>query len=100
MGSVSDHCNKNEYHNKVSHTKFVWFFSASRGFPGGTVVKSLPANAGNARDTDSTSESGRSPGEENGNLLQHSCLENPMDRGDWWLQSMGSQKSQTEHTHT
>ena len=32
----------------------------------------------------STSESGRSPGEENGNQLQYSCLGNPMDRGTWW----------------
>ena len=36
---------------------------------------------------------GRSPGEGNGNLLQYSCLENPMDRGAWWaIQSMGSQR--------
>ena len=38
--------------------------------------------------------SGRSPGEGNGNPPQYSCLENPMDRGAWRLQSMGSQKSQ------
>ena len=38
---------------------------------------------------------GRSPGEGNGNLLQYSRLENPVDRGAWWLQFMGSQKSQT-----
>ena len=35
--------------------------------------------------------SGRSPGEGNGNPLQYSYLENPMDRGAWWLQSRGSQ---------
>ena len=35
---------------------------------------------------------GRSLGEGNGNLLQYSCLENSMDRGAWWLQSMGSQE--------
>ena len=42
------------------------------------VVKNPPANAGDARDA------GRSPGGGNGNPLQYSCLENPMDRGSWW----------------
>ena len=50
------------------------------GFPGGPVVKNLPANAG---DVGSVPGSGRSPGEENGNPLQYSCLGNPMDRGAW-----------------
>ena len=53
------------------------------GFPSGSVVKNLPANAGNARDTDSIPGLVRSPGEGNGNPLQYSCLENPMDRGAW-----------------
>jgi len=44
------------------------------------VVKNAPANAG---DMDLIPESGRSPGEGNGNPLQYSCLENPMDRGSW-----------------
>ena len=48
------------------------------GFPGGSVVKNPPANAG---DVGSIPGSGRSPGEGNGNPLQYSCLENPMDRG-------------------
>ena len=51
------------------------------GFPGGSVVKNLPAKAGDARDTCSVPGSGRSPGGGHGNLLQCSCLENPMDRG-------------------
>ena len=59
------------------------------GFPGGVIVKNLPTNAEDARDTSLTPGSGRSPGEGNGNLLQYSCLENSMDRGAWWLQSMG-----------
>ena len=50
------------------------------GFPGGSVVKNLPANA---RDTGTISGSGGSPGEGNGNPLQYSCLEDPMDRGAW-----------------
>ena len=49
----------------------------------GPVVKNLSANAGDVRDAGSIPGSGRSPGEGNGNLLQHSCLENPMDRGAW-----------------
>ena len=53
-------------------------------FPGGSAVKNLPANAGNAGDTSSTPGLGRSPREGNGNSLQHSRLENPVDRGAWW----------------
>ena len=51
------------------------------GFLGGSVVKNLPANAG---DIGSFPGSGRSPGEGNGNPLQYSYLGNPMDRGAWW----------------
>ena len=50
------------------------------GFPGGTVLKNPPANAGDTRDTCSIAGLGRSPGEGNANPLQYSCLENPMDR--------------------
>ena len=61
-----------------------------RGFPGGSVVKNLPANA---RDTGLIPGLGRSPGDGNGNPLQHSCLEDPTDReGPGGLQSMGSQR--------
>ena len=49
------------------------------GFPASSVVKNLPANAGDM--VGSSSGSGRSLGEGNGNLLQYSCLGNPMDRG-------------------
>ena len=48
------------------------------------VVKNLPANAGDIRDTDSAPGSGRSPGGGHGSPLQYSCLENPMERGAWW----------------
>ena len=51
-----------------------------QGFPGGPVVKNPLANAG---DTGSIPASGRSPGEDNGNALQYSCLGNAMDRGAW-----------------
>ena len=55
------------------------------------VVKNLPANAADIRDTGSIPRLGKSPGGGHGNPLQYSCLQNPMDRGAWWLQSMGSQ---------
>ena len=59
------------------------------GFPVGSVVKNLPANTG---DMGSIPGLGRSPGEVNGNPLQHSYLGNPMDRGAWQdTQSMVSQ---------
>ena len=47
------------------------------------VVKNLPANARDIRDTGSIVGLGRSHGEGNGNPLQYSCLESPMDRGTW-----------------
>ena len=47
------------------------------------VVKNPPANAGDIRDMGSVTGSGRSPGGGNGNLLQYSCLENPIDSGAW-----------------
>ena len=52
----------------------------SARLPGGSLVKNLPANAG---DVGSISGSGRSPGEGNDNPLQYFCLENSMDRGAW-----------------
>ena len=63
-----------------------------RGLPGGLGVKNPPANA---RDVGSTTRLGRSPREENGNPLQYSCLENPMDRVAWWAMVHGVAKNQT-----
>ena len=60
---------------------FWWESREEGGFPGGSVVKNPPANAG---DSGSIPGLGRSPAGGNGNLLQYSCLENPMDRGAWW----------------
>ena len=51
------------------------------GFPGGSMVRNLPANS---RHEGLIPELGRYPGEGNGNLLQYFCLGNPMDRGTWW----------------
>ena len=66
------------------------------GFPGGTVVKNLPANTGDTRDMGSIPGLAKDLGEGNGNLLQYSCLENSMDRGAHVFA-----KSQTQlSTHT
>ena len=65
---------------------------ATSGFPRSLVGKESACNAG---DLGSIPRSGRSPGEGNGNPLQYSCLENPMGRGAWWLQSVRSQESDT-----
>ena len=64
-------------------------------FPG-VVVKNLPANAGEARDSGLISRSGRSPGAGNDYPLQYSCLENPMERGTWCATVHGVRKSQTQ----
>ena len=63
------------------------------GFPGGSVVRTPPASAEDARDTGSIPGSGRSPGGGNGNLPQYACLENPMDRGAWQATVHGLTKS-------
>ena len=62
------------------------------GFLGDSVVKNLPANAGDIRELGSILGSGRSSGEGNGNPLQYSCLKNPMDRGTWWATVHGVAK--------
>ena len=53
------------------------------GLPGDVVVKILPASAGDTEFADSIAGSGRSPGVGDGNRLQYSCLENPIDSGVW-----------------
>ena len=55
----------------------------NRGLPGGLVVKNLPANAGDIRDTGLIPGLGRSSGRGNGNLLQYSYLENSIGKGAW-----------------
>ena len=73
----------------------------NEGFPGDTVVKNPPANAGdtgsigNARDSGSIPGSGNSPGVGNGNPLQYSCLKNSKDRGAWLATVHGVAKSLT-----
>ena len=67
-------------HNSLRGRFLLSHFTVG-GFPGGAMVKSLPANAGDTRDVRSIPGSGRTPGVGNGNPLQYSCLENSMDRG-------------------
>ena len=66
------------------------------GFPGGTVINNLPANARDARDSGSIPGLGRSPGGRNGNPLQNSYLEKFMERGSWQATVHGVAKSQTQ----
>ena len=78
-------------------------------FPSGAVIKNPPAKAGDTRDMGSIPGWGRSPGGGNGNPLQHSCLENSMDRGAWRATVHGVAKELNRtsvcvcvhaHTHT
>ena len=71
--------------------KELFPLKSQKGFPGGSEVKASACNAG---DLGSIPESGRSPGEGNGNPLQYSCLENPMDGGAWWATVHWVAKSQ------
>ena len=73
---------------------------AIRGFPDRTVVKNLPANAGDTRETSSIPGSGRSLGVGNGDPLQDACLENSMDRGAWQAIVHGSQSQTRLSTHS
>ena len=65
------------------------------GFPGGTVVKNLPANAGDSGDVGLIPGLGRSSQEGNGYPLQNPSLENPVDRGGWQAIVHGVAESQT-----
>ena len=70
-----------------------WYLNDTMGFPGGSEVKASACNAG---DLSAIPGSGRSPGEGNGNPLQYSCLENPMDGGARWATVHGVAKSWTQ----
>ena len=79
-----------KHYSKQTHRKST---KNSFGFPSGTVVKNLPANAGDTRDASSIPGSGIYPGGRNGYSLQYSCLRNPMNRGAWWATICGAAKS-------
>ena len=88
------------------------FIPLHEGFPVGTMLKNLPAKAGDVRDVGSIPGLGRSPGEGHGNPLQCSCLEKPMDWGPWraaahrvakrwtWLKRLSTCTHARAHTHT
>ena len=81
---------------KIQDCKYfltVFDFEALSAFPSSSEVKSSAWNAG---DLGSIPGSGRSPGEGNGNPLQYSCLENPMEGGAWWATVHGVVKSRTQ----
>ena len=89
--------------NHSAKTYFIPIFTV----PGGSVIKNLPANAGDTRDVGLTPRSGTPLGGENGKPLQYSCWDNPMDRGDWQATVHGVTKNWTwlsnwthAHTHT
>ena len=79
-------------------TELNWYLR--RGFPGGSVVKNPPGNAGDTEVVGSIPGSGRSPGVGNGNPLQYCFLENSIDRGTWRTIIHGGHKESdmTEHT--
>ena len=67
----------------------IMLYQSLIDFPGSSNGKESACNVG---DLGLIPVLGRSPGEGHSNPLQYSCLENPMDRGAWWAQSMGSQR--------
>ena len=81
------------------HSDYLWSVIIYGGFPSNSVGKASACNVG---DLGSIPGLGRSPGEGNGNPLQDSCLENPMDRGAWWATVHGVAESDTPEwlTHT
>ena len=73
--------------------KFIFIkYTLIRDFPGGSIVRNMPANA---EDAGSIPGLGRSSGEGNGNRFQYSYLENPMDRGAWQATVHGVAESDT-----
>ena len=85
----SVHSTEGQRHYYCFNRQPLWLYWASQV---ALMVKNPPANAGDGRDVSSIPELGRPSGEGNGNPLQYSCLENPMDRGAWRAQSMESQR--------
>ena len=104
LTELTSTCTSHLVIGKLRGSKVAWeccFYSPlppSLGFPGSSVVKDLPANAG---DMGWIPRWGRSAGGGYGNPLQYSCLENPMGKGAWQAIVHGVAKSQTQlSTHT
>jgi len=75
--------------------QYLWDLSPPRASQVALVVKNLPVNAGDILDGGFSPWLGRSPGGGHSNPLQYSCLENTMDRGNWWATVHWVTKSQT-----
>ena len=74
----------------------TYYYPRFKDFPGGSDGEESACSTGcNAGDPSSIPGSGRSPAKGNGNPLQYSCLETPMDRGAWWARVHGIPKSWT-----
>ena len=82
--------------NEYSHLPIGTNPGREGSFPGGSAVKNLPANAGDTRDAGLIPGLGRTPGGENGNPLQCSCLEKPRDGGARWAVVYGVAQSRTQ----
>ena len=82
-----------------THTPHTNTHTHTQGFPDGSVVKNPSANAENKKCW-FDSWLGKIPGVGNGNLLQYSCLENPMDKVAWWATVHGATESQTQLSTT
>ena len=101
--SIGYECIEKELYLFISKCKLFisyWGIADSPGFLAGSDSKESACSAG---DPGLIPGSGSIRGEGNGYPLQYSCLENSMDRGDWWATVLGATKSQTRlsaHTHT
>ena len=78
-----------------THIRSYLYINTCTGFLVGSVVKNLPAKAGDTGDAGSIPVLGRSPGGGNGNPFQYFCMGNPMDRGAWNATVHGVIKNQT-----
>ena len=74
----------------------VWWLAS---FPGGSVVKNLPASVGDTGEADLIPEWGSSPGGGNGNPLQYPCPDNPIDRGGWQAAVHADERSWMRLSH-
>ena len=93
---ISNSKKQRGYHGIIIFLQFLPLRTPKiRGFPGGSVVKNLPTNAGDVGRRRFNPWVTKIPGEGNGNPLQYSCLGNPMDRGAWLVTVHGVPKSWT-----
>ena len=81
------------------YLNFYWGLGVLFGASHWLVVKNLPVSAGDVRDSGLIPGLGRSSGGGHGNPVQYSCLENPMDRGAWWVSVHRVAKGQTQQSN-